>query len=208
MINSCHLDIGFADSSQGIINRYFDHHFPAAIAVGKQFRTDPTLKGKVPDKLNFMFQSWVVSAYQGAICNQPSSDSVKIELADDGRPAPAPTLPGDGIGLPSWASQREWDGESKRPKTGDPFECYFRPNTIKKRDNIFRYLECPLGLGLHCPNATQVADFKAAVTAGDITWHAFPHNAELETMDPALIEAGLALTWSTDDALGVPGAIC
>ena len=31
-----HLDIGFADSSQGIINRYFDHHFPLAAEEGKQ----------------------------------------------------------------------------------------------------------------------------------------------------------------------------
>ena len=39
VINSCHLDIGFADSSQGIINRYFDHHFPLAAEEGKQFRS-------------------------------------------------------------------------------------------------------------------------------------------------------------------------
>ena len=32
VINSCHLDIGFADSAAGIINRYFDHHLPAAAA--------------------------------------------------------------------------------------------------------------------------------------------------------------------------------
>jgi hypothetical protein len=55
VINSCHLDIGFADSSVGIINRYFDHHFPTAIAVGQGLRNTPV------GKLNFMFQSWVVS---------------------------------------------------------------------------------------------------------------------------------------------------
>ena len=47
MINSCHLDIGFADSSQGIINRYFDHHFPLAAEEGKQFRSG-ALKGPHP----------------------------------------------------------------------------------------------------------------------------------------------------------------
>ena len=47
VINSCHLDIGFADSSQGIINRYFDHHFPLAAEEGKQFRSG-ALKGPHP----------------------------------------------------------------------------------------------------------------------------------------------------------------
>ena len=47
VINSCHLDIGFADSSQGIINRYFDHHFPLAAEQGKQFRSG-ALKGPHP----------------------------------------------------------------------------------------------------------------------------------------------------------------
>ena len=55
VINSCHLDIGFADSSQGIINRYFDHHFPLAAQEGKAFRSG-TLSGPHPKNLNFMFQ--------------------------------------------------------------------------------------------------------------------------------------------------------
>ena len=36
VINSCHLDIGFADSSANIINRYFEHHLPLAASVGAQ----------------------------------------------------------------------------------------------------------------------------------------------------------------------------
>ena len=48
------------------------------------------------------------------------SKSVKTELADDGRPAPA-ALPGDCCGLPS--PTRSPDG-SKRPKF-DHFEWYF-----------------------------------------------------------------------------------
>ena len=95
MINSCHLDIGFADSSVGIINRYFDHHFPTAVAVGQQLRAAPGAGSRgSPDKLNFMFQSWVVSMY----------------------------------------------------------------------------LDCPTGMGLHCPNSTHVAAFESAVKTGDITW--------------------------------------
>ena len=46
---------------------------------------------------------------------------------------------------------------------------------------VSMYLDCPPGMGLHCPNATAVARFERAVAKGDITWHAFPHNAELET---------------------------
>ena len=34
VINSCHLDIGFADSSAGIVNEYFERHLPMAAAVG------------------------------------------------------------------------------------------------------------------------------------------------------------------------------
>ena len=33
VINSCHLDIGFVDSSVGIINLYFDKHIPQAIEL-------------------------------------------------------------------------------------------------------------------------------------------------------------------------------
>ena len=36
---------------------------------------------------------------------------------------------------------------------------------------------------LHCPNASSVAAFEAAVRRGDIWWHAFPHNAELAAAD-------------------------
>ena len=32
------------------------------------------------------------------------------------------------------------------------------------------YLDCPPGLGLHCPNASAIQALEAAVAAGDITW--------------------------------------
>lgn len=63
VINSCHLDIGFINTSAAICNLYFDHHIPLAVAVGEQLRnTDPS-KGAVysdftDNKLGFMFQSW------------------------------------------------------------------------------------------------------------------------------------------------------
>lgn len=128
VINSCHLDIGFADSAAGIVNRYFDKHIPYAANVGNAMRNPKAGATLFANrKLNFMFQAWIVSMF----------------------------------------------------------------------------LNCPPDLGLHCPNASAVAAFEDAVAAGDITWHAFPHNAELAVMDPSLVEAGLALTWALDKRFNV-----
>ena len=45
---------------------------------------------------------------------------------------------------------------------------------------------------LQCPNATQLSDFEAAARRGDITWHAFPFNAEPEMIsDPFLFDSAL-----------------
>lgn len=124
VINSCHLDIGFADSSAGIINRYFDHHFPLAISVGKQMRDG--VPGYTDNKLNFMFQSWVVDAY----------------------------------------------------------------------------LNCPPNMALHCPSSTQQDALVAAVKAGHITYHAFPHNAELEIMDPGIRYMRYTVRYTVHEAYG------
>jgi len=66
------------------------------------------------------------------------------------------------------------------------------------------YRDCPPGLGLACPNATDLLAFEAAVGAGDITWHAFPFNAEMEVFDEALLRFGVDHTHALDDAYGVP----
>ena len=66
------------------------------------------------------------------------------------------------------------------------------------------FLDCPSGLGLHCPDADAVATFKSAVAAGDITWHAFPYNAQLEVMDVSMVRFGLNLTHTIDDLFGLP----
>jgi hypothetical protein len=129
VINSCHLDIGFKDSSVNIINLYFDHHLPKAASVGRQLRqlrrahpTSTGPNGYTDDKLNFMFQSWVISMY----------------------------------------------------------------------------FDCPPHLGLHCPNSTARTNIRSAIDAGDITWHAFPHNAQLEIMGETFIHAGLQMTRDVD----------
>ena len=66
------------------------------------------------------------------------------------------------------------------------------------------YFNCPPGLGVHCPTPEAMATVQRAIDAGHITWHAFPHNAQLEVMGPALIEAGLELTFALDRRFGQP----
>ena len=61
------------------------------------------------------------------------------------------------------------------------------------------YLDCPVGWGLHCPNETQIRDFEDAIRNDVVTWHAFPHNAQLEIMGKTMIDLGLNLTFQLDD---------
>lgn len=35
-------------------------------------------------------------------------------------------------------------------------------------------------MNLHCPDADSVAAVSDAIRAGIITWHAFPHNAQVK----------------------------
>jgi hypothetical protein len=44
---------------------------------------------------------------------------------------------------------------------------------------ISLYMDCPPGMGLHCPSAEKRAAVEAAIREGVITWHAFPHNAQV-----------------------------
>lgn len=127
VVQGCHLDVGFANSAVGIINLWFDSHFPNAIKVANQLRNSPHTAAR----LRFTAQSYVVSLY----------------------------------------------------------------------------LDCPPGMGLHCPTPDQVAAFEAAVQQGDITWHAFPFNAELELYNPTFVDEGVALTHNLDARFGLPPKI-
>jgi hypothetical protein len=69
---------------------------------------------------------------------------------------------------------------------------------------VSMYLNCPPNAGIHCPNASQLADFHEAVQNKWITWHAFPHNAELELMDQNSLSFALRLTHDLDDYFGLP----
>ena len=66
------------------------------------------------------------------------------------------------------------------------------------------FLDCPPGMGLACPNAAAVANFTAAVQAGDITWHAFPANHELAATGTGMVEAGVDLTRRIEQELKQP----
>ena len=127
VINSCHLDIGFADSSAGIVERYFSEHIPNAVKVGRELR-EGNFSHYTDNKLNFMFQSWILSFY----------------------------------------------------------------------------FDCPPGMGFSCPSAADVAAAKQGIANGDITWHAFPHNAQLEIASPSLLRAGLELTHDLDAMFDQP----
>ena len=56
---------------------------------------------------------------------------------------------------------------------------------------------------LSCPNATTIAQFKRAVTKGDIFFQAFPHSSCPESYDASQFEASLAIGARLADALGV-----
>lgn len=49
---------------------------------------------------------------------------------------------------------------------------------------ISLYMDCPPGMGLHCPSAEKRAAVEAAIRKGVITWHAFPHNAQVQCLFP------------------------
>lgn len=131
---SNHLDVGYTilepngSCAAAVVNQYFDHHIPQAIATANAFRNGT-------DRYKWMAHSWLASVYR----NCPET-IVNIE--------------------------------------GGPQQT------------------------LHCPTKSQLADFDAAAKRGDITWHAFPFNAEPELMDPSLLDAALRLTFEQDALVG------
>jgi hypothetical protein len=66
------------------------------------------------------------------------------------------------------------------------------------------YLNCPPNAGLRCPGAAAVAEFKQAVREGMITWHGFPHNAELEVLSAAGLRNGINQSHALDDLFALP----
>ena len=66
------------------------------------------------------------------------------------------------------------------------------------------YLDCPAGMRLHCPDEAAQAALREGIARGDVTWHAFPHNAQAELMDPLTLAGGFQLTHDLDRRLGLP----
>ena len=67
------------------------------------------------------------------------------------------------------------------------------------------FFNCPPGIAsLRCPNATEVSGVREAISAGWLTWHAFPFNSEAELHSSELLAAGVALTHALDDSFGFP----
>jgi hypothetical protein len=61
---------------------------------------------------------------------------------------------------------------------------------------------------LHCPNASAVAAFRAALKAGDIFLHAFPHDGEASYYpDTSLFESALAMAKTIADDVGIAAPI-
>lgn len=69
---------------------------------------------------------------------------------------------------------------------------------------IWLYFNCPPNLGITCPSEQEQGALRDAISRGDVTYHAFPHNAELSTGSPLIITEGLRLTHALDETFKVP----
>lgn len=58
VVQGCHLDVGFANTAQNIVNEWFDEHLPKAAAVGAQLAQLNTSA-----QLHFTAPAWIVSLY-------------------------------------------------------------------------------------------------------------------------------------------------
>jgi len=57
---------------------------------------------------------------------------------------------------------------------------------------------------LHCPNASSIAAFKAALKRGDVFFHAFPHDGEASYYpDASLFESALSMAETLSSDLGI-----
>jgi hypothetical protein len=66
------------------------------------------------------------------------------------------------------------------------------------------FIDCPRHIGIACPTPADVAAFDAAARAGDIVWHALPHNSQVELMDAELLTFAVELAHSLDRRYGLP----
>lgn len=69
---------------------------------------------------------------------------------------------------------------------------------------ISLYLSCPPAMGLHCPSLERQAELREAISAGDVTWTALPHNGHVEAMDSMLLQSAVHLSKYVDAECGMP----
>ncbi len=67
------------------------------------------------------------------------------------------------------------------------------------------YLECPAGMGLHYPSTFARQAFLDGIQRGDITWHAFPFNAQAEWSEPGLLRFGVELSQTLAARFNITG---
>ncbi|KAL0486672.1 hypothetical protein AKO1_001653 [Acrasis kona] len=67
------------------------------------------------------------------------------------------------------------------------------------------FFNCPANVwkSLKCPTDEQKDELTAAIKRGDITWHAFPFNAELEVFDKSLLNSALESVEYLDNKFNV-----
>lgn len=68
-----------------------------------------------------------------------------------------------------------------------PHPCHLFTSNSQQAWLLSLFLDCPQRLGIRCPSAELVRDVEDAIRAGDIAWHAFPHNAQIELFDAELL---------------------
>ena len=58
-------------------------------------------------------------------------------------------------------------------------------------------------MGLHCPSPVAQDAFRAAATAGDVYWHALPHNAQVELFNGPTLLAAVDVAHTLDKQFGM-----
>eukprot|EP00756_Hemistasia_phaeocysticola_P056269 Hpha_TRINITY_DN3234_c0_g1::TRINITY_DN3234_c0_g1_i1::g.186050::m.186050 len=88
----------------------------------------------------------------------------------------------------------------KKLRASDPERLRF----LAQGYYINLYFNCPPGYGIPCPSSKEQEALKEAIRVGDVVFHAFPHNAELEVPSTGMVEVGLRQMQDLADSLGVP----
>jgi hypothetical protein len=63
---------------------------------------------------------------------------------------------------------------------------------------VHLYLNCPNNTKIECPNERELSEFKKAIEIGDISYHCFPFNSQIEILDESLLEFGLKMSHDLD----------